>query len=424
MALRRFLLCLAWVVLFSLQTEAQDAYLRNIPIDWFEEPEHHAPHWQVEFRPPSLIYSQRFVAGVSVTFPAKGQGHRPDWHLIYRVADKNGKWFRDYAHFRADLRVLPPDALPVSRREFVYLQPGAYRLVLVAYDAVNERHFVWRKAIRFERPGVLPEIDRALPAVEFANPERTRLPIPEYLPAHTQVPVQIDVVFNLTGNLQLSSRPDSFERLRQPIAEDALRGAMALLSQLAPSQGCVRVSAIDILRLKVALDRSNADPASNLRQALEAVPKTRDNATVDIHTLLGRTKAREFFHDFLDKVISDKTTCTSPLPNPKRAIIVVSDSLIFPEGTDREPVSPPESGSAQFFHIRFSYTRFAVAYKNPITGGQTNETLFSLTTFDEVGRMLGPLHPRHFNVVGPKDLRHAVAEIIKDIEISSTNAKR
>jgi len=187
--------------------------------------------------------------------------------------------------------------------------------------------------MRVDRPSVLPDIDRDLPKVEFLDLSRIRPPIPEYLPVHTQAPVQVDVVFNLTGNQQLSLTPNNLDSFRPPYAEDALRGAIALLAQLAPSHGCVRVSAIDILRLKVALDRSSADPESNLNQIQQAIPIVRDNASVDAHTLAGRTKAREFFHRFLEKVISDNAACSPGFLNADRAIISVSDSLIFPEGT-------------------------------------------------------------------------------------------
>jgi hypothetical protein len=280
----------------------------------------------------------------------------------------------------------------------------------VAYDAVNERHFVWRRMMRVDRPSVLPDIDRDLPKVEFLDLSRIRPPIPEYLPVHTQAPVQVDVVFNLTGNQQLSLTPNNLDSFRPPYAEDALRGAIALLAQLAPSHGCVRVSAIDILRLKVALDRSSADPESNLNQIQHAIPIVRDNASVDAHTLAGRTKAREFFHRFLEKVISDNAACSPGFPNADRAIIIVSDSLIFPEGTDREPVSPPERRNALFFHVQFSYTWFTTKNSMPT----------AVTAFDEVGHMLGHLHPRHFHVAEPNGLRRAVAEIVKDIEASTT----
>ena len=63
--------------------------------------------------------------------------------------------------------------------------------------------------MRVDRPSVLPDIDRDLPKVEFADLSQIRPPIPEYLPVRTHAPAQIDVVFNLTGNQQLNLTPDS-----------------------------------------------------------------------------------------------------------------------------------------------------------------------------------------------------------------------
>jgi len=412
--LRRFTFCIT-CVLSGSHGLAQESDLRHIPIAWFEEPDKRAPHWHVHFDPPTLTYSQRLVIGVRAILPVSGKERRPDWHILLRIADKRGRWFQGYDYFRVDLRRMPPKAKPVSWQGYAFVQPGTYRVALVAYDAINEKHFVWGKMMRVDRPSVLPDIDRDLPKVEFVDLSQIRPPIPEYLPVQTQAPVQIDVVFNLTGNQQLSLTANTIDSFRPPYAEEALRAAAALLSQLAPSQGCVRVSAIDILRLRVVLDRSSADPASNLNQIQQAIPSDRDNATIDAHTLAGRTKAREFFHQFLEKVISNNAACSPRLPRADRAIIVVSDSLIFPNGADREPVSPPEQGDAVFFHVQFSYSWFS----------RRNSVVTGVTALDEVGHMLGHLRPRHFDVAEPKGLRRAVAEIVKDIEtLTSVSAAR
>lgn len=405
---RGLILCIACLLSFSLHALAQESTLRHIPIAWFEEADRHAPHWRVQFDPPTLTYSQRLVVGVQAIFPANGNERGPDWHILLRIADESGKWFQNYDSFHADLRSMPPKSEPVVWHGFAFVQPGTYRLALVAYDAINERHFVWRKILRVDRPGVLPDIDRDLPQVEFVDLSHIRPPIPEYLPVRT--PAQIDVVFNLTGNEQLSLTPNNLDNFRRFYVEDGQRGATGMLSQLAPSEGCVRVSAIDILRLKVVLDRSSADPASNLNRIQEEIPRALDNATVDVNTLVGRTKAHQFFQQFLEKVISDTARCSPRLPNPDRAIIVVSDSLIFPKGTNSEPVSLPEHRNVRFFHVRFSYTLFVK---------QDPPFFTAVTTVDEVGHMLNSLHPRSFDVIEPKDLRRAVAEIVRDIEASS-----
>jgi hypothetical protein len=42
----------------------------------------------------------------------------------------------------------------------------------------------------------------------------------------------------------------------------------------------------------------------------------------------------------------------------------------------------------------------------------------SVPTFDQVGRMLGSLHPRQFQVNDPNDLRTALGKLISDLERS------
>ncbi|HLH06899.1 MAG TPA: hypothetical protein VKW78_06665 [Terriglobales bacterium] len=144
-------------------------------------------------------------------------------------------------------------------------------------------------------------------------------------------------------------------------------------------------------------------------------------ASVDVDTLLGRHEAREFFHPFLANVINDSNGCGAGVAPPRRAVIIVSDSMVFPGGRDKEPLSLPEQSSIRFFQVRFSYTEFATPFysgRNKLGGVVAG--MYNSTTFDEVAHMLGELHPRHFDVTEPRELRHAAAEIIKEIELSSS----
>jgi hypothetical protein len=65
-----------------------------------------------------------------------------------------------------------------------------------------------------------------------------------------------------------------------------------------------------------------------------------------------------------------------------------------------------------------------VYFRAMLNAEKANETKYSfptaVVTFDEVGRMLGELHPRHFDVAEPNGLGRAVAEIVKDIEASTS----
>src|ERR1700693_2991668 len=167
-----FVLCVAFVLLYSLYTLAQEANLREIPNAWYEEPEQHAPHWRVHFDPPTLNFSQRLVVGGRDTEPTQAKERRPDWHIYLGIADENGRWSRNYDYSRIDLRCVPPEAKPLLWHGYAFVRPGTYRIALVVYDAINERHFVWRKKIQVDRPSVLPEIDRDFPTVEFVDPDR------------------------------------------------------------------------------------------------------------------------------------------------------------------------------------------------------------------------------------------------------------
>jgi len=407
------MLCFAFGLLFSLQALAQGANFREIPIAWYEGPEQHAPHWHINFDHPTLDFSQRFVVGVRATVPADVKGRRPDWHIYLGIADESGRWSLNYDYSRIDLRQVPPNAKPLLWHGYAFVRPGTYRIALVAYDAINERHFVWHKTMQIDRPSVLPDIDRDLPAVELVDPDRIPPPVPEYIPIHTHAPVRVDVVFNLTGNEQLSLTPSDLDSFRHPNLESGMRGAAGVLSQLAPTQGCVRISAIDILRLKVVLDRSSADAPSNLNRVQQAIPSLRDNGAIDIHSLMGRTKAREFFHQFIDKIVGDNAACSPEFVGAGHAIIVVSDSLVFPENSDTAPVVVSEDRSSLIFHMRFSSPSIRVNSYN-------SDPIAVRYSLDEVGHMLSPLHPRNFDVVEGKDFRRAVAEIIQDIETSTT----
>lgn len=370
----------------------------HVPITWFEEGERHADHWKVEIEQPFLTYSQRFTIRVVAQFPV-GKGaptSRTDLHLVARVSDANGKWYPSYDHSHIEIPSDPKRKQLLAWSTDIFVRPGSYRVALLAYDLKTNQHYLWRKAVTVEKPELLPELDRNFPEVEFFEPERIHPPIGEELPIHNRHPVRVDIVMNLTGDNQMSVSPRWYRWVRQWAVQSALMGSVSALSQLRPDNGCVRLSAIDIIHTEVARDRAVADARDDWQKVRETIRKNGDTRTVDVRTLAGRKKAREFFRHFLEQVISDKTGCGEGMEDVDRAVVVVSDSLEFPAGSENEPVaSPPESGT-RFYHVKIS-SRY-------------------IPTYDQVGHMLGSLHPRQFNVNDPNDLRNALAKLIKDLE--------
>lgn len=367
----------------------------EIPHAWFDGPERSARRWKVKIGPSILTYNQRYVIGAAAEFPIPKSEIRPDMHIVLRVADEQGRWFKGHEYSHIDLSRVPATYKAIQWRSDFFARAGAYKVVLLAYDAKSGEHYLWRKTVEVEKPDLLPELDQQLPQIEFINPRERRAPVGEYIPIQNERPLRIDVVLNLTGDLHMSLQPTFFGRFRQWTVESALMGATSVLSQLKPANGCVRVSAIDILHLEETRDRAVADPEVDWQQVRETIRKNRDQTTVDVRTLQGRQQAREFFVNFLERVIDDNSGCGEGLPALDRAVIVVSDSLMFPRGTESETVSSINQKSSKFFHVKISFNGLA---------------------WDQVGGMLSQLHPRRFEVRDPKGLRKALSEIVKDLE--------
>jgi hypothetical protein len=383
--------------MIALRLVGQEESRLRIPLAWFDGPEIHHKHWDFRITPPTLMYSQRLAIAATADFPLPHNGEtRPDLHIILKVADEKGNWFEGRDYTEIDFSGFPQKDGHVRWFAHVFVRPGKYQLVVLVYDKTEEQHYLYRKTVVAERTHPLPDLDQSLPVVEFANVRTPHVPLGEHLPIENRRPLRIDVVLNLTGNLQMTVEPGPWRTYRHFAVESALMGSASVLTQLRPAVGCVRVSAIDIVHLEVARDRTIADPGTDWEKIHEALMRNRDQNTVDVRTLEGRSKARQFFHDFLGRVISDRSGCGKDQPDTDRAVVVVSDSLSFPAGSVNEPVPAPPEGNARFYHVQIRFNGMAV--------------------YDQVGRMLHDLHPHHFDINDPQDLRKALAGIIGDLE--------
>ncbi|HWR17063.1 MAG TPA: hypothetical protein VN577_19700 [Terriglobales bacterium] len=380
------------VIAATVSAFSQPEKLTQIPPQWFEEPEKHAKKWKVKIE-PILLFNQRFVIRSAAKFPASVKGApRPEYHIFVRLADASGNWYPGHDYTRVDLAKVPPKA-EMQWTTNIFVKPGTYRAVVLVYEEKSREHYLWRETIQIEKPRVLPDLDEQFPQVEFFDPKRRRATAGELLPIHTSRPLRIDLVFNLTSYRQLASRFDFFNWA----VENQLIAATLVMSQLRPSQGCVRVSAIDILHRDVVRDRAPANTSADWFAVRESLRKNRDSDTIDVRTLTGRTQARKFFTDFLETVISDRSGCGAEQPDMDRAMVVVSDSLQFPPKTEREKIDVPNDQGVRFFYIRLSAP-------------------FTPSFFDQVGGMLSPLHPRRFEVRGAKDFRETLGKLILDLE--------
>jgi hypothetical protein len=394
---------LAALLLPTLATCNADAL--EIRREWFDEPENHRDHWKIMIGPPVLTYSQRLVipANALIPLPRKNEP-RNELYFVIRIADDQGRWFPGADYDRINLADIHEKEGTINWHSAIFVRPGKYSVVVVIYDVQTKQHFVWRKSINVQREHVLPDLDQSLPMVEFADARGFHAPLGEHLPIENRKPLRVDVVLNLTGDLQMTVAPGRWRAFRHYSVESALMGAVSAFTQLQPAVGCVRVSALDIVHREVARDRALADPGTDWVKVRETLTKNRDQMTVDVRTLEGRVKSRQFFHDFLARVIADNSGCGPDLASTDRAVVVVSDSLMFPSGSIDEPVPTPAQSNARFFHVQIRFNGMPV--------------------FDQVGHMLHDLHPRHFDIDDPHDLRKALSGIISDLEKPVTEGSR
>src|SRR5258708_15782507 len=163
--------------------------LRPLPIDdWLGGPERQDFPWKIHLFAPRLTFQQRYLVQVRANIDTRVlQNAAPgaDLHLLVKVSDDRGHWLsgENYNHFS-----VPPDLNDETEIEFdsgLYLRPGSYSIAVIAYDSVSGSGNLWRRPLRLQplKDDPLPQMDRALPRVEFlpAFPTQSFLPIATHL---------------------------------------------------------------------------------------------------------------------------------------------------------------------------------------------------------------------------------------------------
>jgi hypothetical protein len=99
-----------------------------------------------------------------------------------------------------------------------------------------------------------------------------------------------------------------------------------------------------------------------------------------------------FFRAFLSGRIEGESSSEDAM----RIIIVVTSSQLFERGSDLAPLQIEGDCRCKIYHLRFRLNNNDV--------------------FDEIERIIRPLHPRTFDLSTAQDLRKAIAEIVGDLE--------
>jgi len=79
-----------------------------------------------------------------------------------------------------------------------------------------------------------------------------------------------------------------------------------------------------------------------------------------------------------------------------RVFIFVSGSLLFERGSEASPIKLEENCNCRAYHVRLRVTKDDV--------------------FDDLTKVIKPLHPKIFDILTTRDFREALADIIRDLE--------
>jgi hypothetical protein len=395
----------------------------EIPVDsWFDGPNRQDFPWRVEMGQSWLTFQQRRYVQARVTFRVrdllKASVSLRDLHLIVKLASEDGRWLPGQSYSRFEP---PPDlaaADEIHSLSNLYVRQGTYKVAVMAYDAAHRRGNLWRGVLQVGplKDDPLPGIERTLPQVEFlpaVEPLRlgrgrglgSMITFDPWalgqgellLPVANARPVQVDIV----ANVSLSAATD-WHSSEAPDWQYQLNGATLLqisnvLSQLNLQAGCVRLSALDVRRQRVFVDRQDARSLdwSRLRRAIGSVNRVK----IEAGTLAGEKHEPAFLARYLEHLSSAPSTCQPNTTPPLHILILVSDAFIFPNGAQITTVEPELIAVDRCYHLRVV----------PVAGGR----------WDEIEKIVKPLHPLKFDFSNSSRFRKTLAELITNIEDAS-----
>lgn len=252
-----------------------------------------------------------------------------------------------------------------------------------------------------------------------------------FLPVDNVRPLQVDVFVNFSrGEVvgQYVSSDHDFPGydfvVPNPVGPPAMFKIAHVLSQLRLRSGCVRLSAVDILRQQWIVDRRDVKELDwrEMRRQVElnynsdllasgghvlALAGTKNQlppvtgAKIDARTLAGQRQTPARLAQYLEQLETESSPCATGNDAPLHILVVVSDSFAFPDEIQVSPVDRSRFPEGRVFHLRAM----------PEGGA----------TWDQIGSILKPLEPLRLDFDNPTQFRTALAHLILDLEQASRN---
>lgn len=390
------------------------APVRDVPLaEWLRAGERQDFPWDVRIRGPWLTFQQRRLTQIQLSFRVadaqKAGLSLPDLYFVVKIGSEDGRWFegQSFRHF-----VPPPDLKPSDQVQFIVnvnVQPGSYRVVIMAYDAAHNSGNLTRRTLQVQplKDDPMPQMARNLPTVEFlASSNPMRIGAGRFtsiltanpwdlgsgdlaLPVSTRKPTVVDVVVNVSLSEVTNLRHGEAPEWRYQINAATLLQVAHVLSQLDLRQGCVRLSMIDLRRLKIFVDHGEVQGLDwqKIRNDLETLNRNQ----IDVRALAGQKQEPAFLARYLERLREEPAACEAG-PQSEHVLLIVSDAFVFPNGTKMTAVGSAHGGQKAF------YLRLV-----PIAGPR----------WDEIKSVLKPLQPIQFDVSDARQFRRSLASIME-----------
>jgi hypothetical protein len=369
--------------------------LREIPLsDWLAGAEHTDIPWRVEIRPPVLRFDQRYELGYTARIESKNlkwSSGRHEIRYVSGVSGLDGRILVAPKSVKKAINELPTGLFSVSLSDCVLLQPGKYVFWMAVDDPANQRHNLIKKNIQVpEWPaGTMPEMNLHLPPVEFPDVVSNHqvsvqvAPATIALPLQNRHPIDIEIVSVLSPADQWQARPDITRAINNRVLN-----ATAILSQLRPAMGAVSTAVLDLANRSIPFEQRNLVQL-NWKEIVPFFTNASDAFKVEVSALEASKKHATFFRTIMEQRLNSEA-------KTRRAIILVSGSLLSAQGSDNSPVQLAGDCNCRVYHVWLRLNKDDI--------------------FDDLGNLIKPLRPTTYKVLTAADFRRAITNIIQDLD--------
>ena len=386
------------------------------------------------------MYQQQYLLIIRSKIPAEildsGSTHHA-LHFVAKVQDSSGNWFRGEQYNKFEPAASLGDTKDIECIMAIYLGPGEHTVAMIAYDSTTRKANIARQKISIHPSSSepLPQLDAHIPSVEFPDDfpavDTSRIERSDgemFAIGHPRSPfpapnggnVRIDIVINISKQEHTQPEAGAFahgrnrdyggfdpyggrrrsDQLPPPdkhvgLAIGRVLQSASVLSHFGLTSGCIYVTAVDPIRVKVALP---AKPSTEIDwDKLQPELFKFDQNMIDARVLQNHKAPGMFLHDLFDKISDDSGSCGSG-PVTAHYVVVVSPTLTLPEFNGDMRISKLASERAKFYY-------FHPVSENPYG--------------DDLGKILKTANPRRFDYGSPEAFRKALASFFADLHAAN-----